>query len=149
MNMNKRKNIKNFVYQSKTKTQLKNWYNGKIKEKVDFIDFEDFYKWYNKQKKECHYCSLTEEESQKIVMLGILKSNRFPLNGKITRGRARGVWLEIDRKNPKGKYSQNNCVLSCYFCNNDKSDVFNEAEYKNFIKDRREYLRNLREMKIK
>ena len=76
-------------------------------------------------------------------MLSILKSNRFPLNGKFKQGRARGVWLEIDRKEPKGKYSKNNCVLSCYFCNNDKSDVFNEKEYNNFIKDRVGYLRKL------
>ena len=126
----------------------KNWYNQKVKDnKLDFLNFEDFYQWHSKQEKKCHYCSLKEEESQKIVMLSILKSNRFPLNGKITQGRARGVWLEIDRKEPKGKYSKNNCVLSCYFCNNDKSDVFNEKEYNNFIKDRHGYLRKLSKRK--
>lgn len=138
---------KDFIYQPKTKQQLRNWYNQKVKQnKADFLDFDDFYKWYCGQKKECHYCGLKELESQKIVTLGLLKSNRFPLNGKVTRGRARGVWLEIDRKEPKEKYSKNNCVLSCYFCNNDKSDVFNEKEYINFIKDRSGYLRNLGKM---
>ena len=33
------------------------------------------------------------------------------------------------RKNPLGPYSVDNCVLSCYFCNNDKSDIFSEKEY--------------------
>ena len=139
---------KDFVYQPKSKGQLKNWYNQKVKDnKTDFLDFEDFYQWYSKQEKKCHYCGLKELESQKIVMLGSLKSNRFPLNGKVTQGRARGVWLEIDRKNPKGKYSRSNCVLSCYYCNNDKSDVFNEIEYKKFRKDRAGYLRNLSKKK--
>jgi len=140
--------MKNFIYQSKSKEQLKNWYNQKVKNnKADFLDFEDFYRWYSKQEKKCYYCGLKELESQKIVMLGSLKSNRFPLNGKITQGRARGVWLEIDRKNPKGKYSKENCVLCCYFCNNDKSDVFNEIGYKKFRKDRISYLRNLTKRK--
>ncbi len=135
---------KDFVYQPKTKAQLKSWYNQKVKQnKADFLDFDDFYEWYCEQIKECHYCGLRELESQKIVMLCLLKSNRFPLNGKVTRGRARGVWLEIDRKEPKEKYSKNNCVLSCYFCNNDKSDVFNEKEYNAFLNDRRGYLRDL------
>lgn len=135
---------KDFIYKPKIKAQLNSWHKQKVREKKsDFINFEDFYEWYCEQKKECHYCSLKEKELQKIVMLGILKSNRFPLNGKITQGRARGIWLEIDRKESKGKYSRSNCVLSCYFCNNDKSDIFNEKEYKNFIKDRRKYLRNL------
>jgi 5-methylcytosine-specific restriction endonuclease McrA len=41
----------------------------------------------------------------------------------------RGFNLEVDRKNPKGKYSPNNCVLACYPCNNAKSDVFSHAEF--------------------
>ncbi len=36
---------KNFIYQPKTKTQLKYWYNQKVKQnKNDFLDFDDFYK---------------------------------------------------------------------------------------------------------
>ena len=106
-----------------------------------FDDFEDFLNWHNEQKKECFYCGLKEQEMQEIVMKGILKSNRFPQNGIIGRGQSRGVWLEVDRLKPKENYSRENCVLCCYFCNNDKSDVFVGNEYKKFMENRVEYLR--------
>jgi len=106
-----------------------------------FDDFEDFLNWHNEQKKECFYCGLKEQEMQEIVMKGILKSNRFPQNGIIGRGQSRGVWLEVDRLKPKENYSRANCVLCCYFCNNDKSDVFEGNEYKKFMENRVEYLR--------
>jgi hypothetical protein len=106
-----------------------------------FDDFEDFLNWYNEQKKECFYCGLKEQEMQEIVMKGILKSNRFPQNGIIGRGQSRGVWLEVDRLKPKENYSRAKCVLCCYFCNNDKSDVFEGNEYKKFMENRVEYLR--------
>ena len=108
-----------------------------------FKDFEQFLEWYEKQKKECYYCGLKEEESQKIVITGLLKSNRFPQNGKLGRGHSRGMWLEIDRLNPKENYSIDNCVLCCYFCNNDKSDVFHGNDYFEFKHDRVAYLRKL------
>ena len=61
-----------------------------------------------------------------------------------SQGRTRGVWLEIDRKKPKESYSEDNCVLACYFCNNDKSDVFESAEeYIKFKENRLIYLQNI------
>jgi hypothetical protein len=108
----------------------------------DFLSFDDFNNWYNEQKKVCEYCGLKEEESQ-IIVTTKLESNRFPKNGKPGRGTARGMHLEVDRINPKGKYSRENCTLCCYFCNNDKSDVFNGAQYKEFFQDRASYLRKL------
>ena len=80
---------------------------------------------------------------QFLVMTGILKSNRFPKDGVIGRGRSRGVWLEVDRLEAKENYSEKNCVLSCYFCNNDKSDVFNGAQYHEFSTNRTQFLREL------
>ena len=133
-------------YLKKSEKQLKNWFSNKKSSKKDnikFIDFNDFKEWYNNKEKICFYCGLKEEESQKIVHNGLLKSSRFPFEGKITRGINRGYWLEIDRKNPNGKYSSKNCELSCYFCNNDKSDVFNAVQYKEFIKDRIEFLKKI------
>jgi len=129
-----------FEYKKKTTTQLRNWYLDKVRRgKSGFQNIEDFLKWYSNEKKLCFYCGLTEEESQKIVLTGVLKSKRFPSNGKITQGRSRGVWLEIDRKYPdRVMYSKENCVLCCYFCNNDKSDVFDAESYKEFIKDGKE-----------
>lgn len=135
-------------YTEKTEKQLKNWFSNKKSSKpedIEFKNFKDFKIWYDKQNKKCFYCDLSEEESQEIVFKGLLKSNRFPFNGNITRGVNRGYWLEIDRKNPKGKYSHSNCELSCYFCNNDKSDVFQSSQYGEFIKDRLGFLKSLLE----
>jgi hypothetical protein len=113
------------------------------KEKNDFLDFQEFKDWYESKEKICHYCGLKEEESQIIVLSGILKSSRFPQNGILGRGQSRGMWLEVDRVQPKGNYSKDNCVLCCYFCNNDKSDVFHGEDYHKFQKDRVGYLRKL------
>jgi 5-methylcytosine-specific restriction endonuclease McrA len=86
---------------------------------------------------------LTEVECQKIVKTGLLTSKRFPKDGILGRGQSRGFWLEIDRVNPKENYSVQNCVLSCYFCNNDKSDVFDGENYKDFMKNRVGFLRKI------
>ena len=132
-----------FKYQKKSVEKLKKNYSERIRKGFNgFNDFEDFLDWYNLEEKICKYCGLTEEESQKIVMTSILKSNRFPENGKIGQGKSRGVWLEVDRLEPKGQYSRENAVLCCYFCNNDKSDVFSGQEYLKFRENRIEYLRD-------
>ncbi|MFQ3674961.1 MAG: hypothetical protein SNJ64_00260 [Endomicrobiia bacterium] len=137
-------NKNEFKYIEKPKSKLKSDYYRRVREgKSSFKNFSEFYEWYQKTKKICHYCGLKEEESQEIVMRGLLKSKRFPQNGQIKRGQARGVWLEVDRLDPKDDYKLNNVVLCCYFCNNDKSDVFNEKQYKAFSKNRVKYLREL------
>lgn len=106
-------------------------------------DEEEFLRWYYYSPKKCHYCGLQEEELQEIVHRGILRSSRFRFQGLSIKGRTRGYWLEIDRKKPKEPYSRENCVLSCYFCNNDKSDVFDEKQYLEFMNDRVGFLRGL------
>ena len=132
-----------FEYIEKTKKQLRNWFNSKKREKIKFENFDNFYSWYKEQDKVCYYCGLSEKDSQKIVKTGLLKSNRFPENGIISSGRARGMWLEIDRKDPNKKYSEDNCVLACYFCNNDKSDVFDAKQYKKYLKDRSKFFKDI------
>ena len=133
-----------FKYEPKPIEKLKNNFSKRnLDKKNSFDDFEDFLDWYNIQEKKCFYCGIEESEVQEIVMTGILKSSRFPKDGKIGRGQSRGVWLEVDRLEPKENYSRNNCVLACYFCNNDKSDVFHGNEYNAFKSDRAGYLRKL------
>ena len=83
----------------------------------------EFIKWYNTKVDEgCRYCGISEKNCRELVLK--LPSSRFPKSLKLQRGKSRGYYLEVDRKEPKGDYSIDNCVLSCYFCNNDKSDVF-------------------------
>ena len=133
-----------WIYKPKSDKQLSDWYKSKVREKKSgFLSYDDFREWYDNKPKFCHYCGLTEKESQLIVHKGLLTSNRFPIHGETRAGVNRGYWLEVDKKNPKGIYSRENCELTCYFCNNDKSDVFSEVQYKEFKKDRTGFLRKL------
>ncbi|HAK00448.1 MAG TPA: hypothetical protein DCM62_10525 [Bacteroidales bacterium] len=131
-----------FEYNKKPEEKLGNDFRRReILGLNDFADLNAFKEWYHNQEKVCYFCGLKEEDCQEIVITGVLKSRRFPQDGKSTRGRSRGVWLEIDRLDPTKKYSPENCKLCCYFCNNDKSDVFHGEDYKAFIKDRVKFLR--------
>lgn len=135
-----------FEYKSKSIKQLKQNYDSRIKKgKNLFNSFDEFLSWYNTEAKVCYYCGLSEEQSQEIVVKGLLTSNRFPQNGLTGRGQARGMWLEVDCIKPKEAYSVNNCVLACYFCNNDKSDVFDGENYKLFFQNRVTFLKQLLE----
>lgn len=81
--------------------------------------------WYIKQPQKCFYCN-TEEEILKYL---------FGKN-KIETKRKRGENLEIDRKDTENKYySEDNCVLACYICNNTKSDMMNSEEFKKYFGD--------------
>ena len=83
-----------YKFIEKTISQLKANYNNCNKAKLnDFESFIEFNNWYNSEEKKCKYCGIHEAEVQKIVILGILNSKRFPLNGHTQRGRARGMWL--------------------------------------------------------
>ena len=135
-----------WTYMPKTDSQLLEWYNKKVNYKIsEFVDQSEFLEWFKEKIKDgkCMYCGLSERDSQRLVHEGKIKSLRFPIYGTISSGVNRGYWLEIDRKIPTGYYSKENCNLSCYFCNNDKSDVFTNSEYIEFYKDRANYLRGL------
>ena len=59
---------------------------------------------------------------------------KFPHKKRINRGN----FLEIERRDAhSNSYDKDNCVLACYFCNNDKSDIFKEDEYLDYLKDRK------------
>lgn len=133
-----------FAYQPKPIDKLRANYNQRVKgEKNGFPSLEDFLDWYQAEEKICHYCGLTEPEMQEIVLRGILISKRFPTGEERKRGQSRGIWLEVDRVQPLGQYNRNNCKLACYFCNNDKSDVFSGEMYKAFFQNRAGFLRGL------
>lgn len=133
-----------FKYVEKPLNKLKSNYNERNRKGLNgFNGLQDFFDWFVSQDKKCYYCGVKEHEVQQIVITGKLTSNRFPLNGELMQGRSRGMWLEVDRLNPKEHYSKANAVLCCYFCNNDKSDVFYGLDYKEFHQNRAAYLREL------
>lgn len=67
----------------------------------------------------CEYCGIT------------MKQINF-LSGKdqLQTKRQRGYSIEIDQKDPYGFYTDDNCVASCYWCNNAKTDEFSIEEFK-------------------
>lgn len=133
-----------FVFKNKTTAQLKqNHYKRDVSGLNGFLNFSDYEEWYLAEEKVCKYCGIKEEEVQEIVSSGLLKSKRFPDDGNVKRGRSRGMWLEVDRFDPNGMYSRENSVLACYFCNNDKSDVFYGNQYIDFFQNRLSFLRKL------
>ncbi|GEM_PF-1886103 len=135
-----------WTYMPKSKEQLIEWYKNKVNNRISGFENEnEFLSWYENNIKDskCAYCGLSERDSQRLVHEGKLKSLRFPIYGTISSGVNRGYWLEIDRKIPTGYYSIENCNPSCYFCNNDKSDVFTDSQYMEFYENRASFLKGL------
>lgn len=84
--------------------------------------FEDFYNWYIKLDRKCEYCGITEIEIKTLLENEKLHSKRIETRGKK---------LEFDRKIPDSSYDNlENIVLSCYWCNNAKTDTFTHEEFK-------------------
>ena len=110
-------------------------YTSSGKENVDFEfkDFREFYSWYTAQLRVCGYCGIEE-----IILKDLYDSDI------LSTKRKRGRTLEIERKDSKNnKYSPDNCILACYFCNNHKSDIISEEDHrKYFAKDIEQYLRD-------
>lgn len=73
-------------------------------------------------KKECHYCGINEETIKEMLDVNSFNTIRFYYN--------RGRGLEIDRKDPLKGYEKDNLVLCCYWCNNAKTDEFDDKEFK-------------------
>lgn len=112
--------------------RIRQLYNNKQGLDFGFASFYEFYKWYLKQYEKqsgcCYYCK-TEES----VLFELFKKKYTSVKRP-----NRGKRLEVERRDSSlNKYTKDNCVLACYFCNNDKSDIFSESEYFEYLKDRK------------
>lgn len=74
-------------------------------------------KLYKRDGKKCHYCEIKEEDFVRIW-------------GAFYGGRSRGYKLELNRKDSKKGYGEENCVLACPVCTNAKSDKFSYEEFR-------------------
>jgi len=109
------KAIKNYETKKSVKiAEFKmNYLEGEFKRIFSKSDFDKLTKI-----ESCKYCGITKKE---IEALGAQK--------KLRKKNLRGWNLEIDRLKPNQEYSKENCVMSCYWCNNAKTDEFSEHEF--------------------
>ena len=112
-------------------TRIAKYYSTNKKKLAGFADKASFTSWYFAElythEKKCHYCHTSILEIRHLLNRGIIDGRR------VKAGALRGPNFEIDRKDPNGAYTEDNCVLSCYYCNNDKSNTYSYAIYKNYI----------------
>jgi hypothetical protein len=80
----------------------------------------------------CFYCETSIFDINNLIDGGLLKTRAVKGEGR------RGPVLEIDKNDDT--YVPENCVLSCYYCNNDKSYTSSKEDYKkHFGKNRKKY----------
>jgi hypothetical protein len=98
-----------------------------------FKDKNEFQMWYfeNLEKNDfkCHYCDTSILQIRQLLNNELMRGRKVGKNGNGLRGPN----FEIDKKNPFGSYNEENCVLSCYYCNNDKSNTFDYKTYKDIV----------------
>lgn len=101
------------------KDKWKSKYEEHFEDKISFPKIEKILKQYEEK---CFYCGLNEDTINEMLKKNLFNTVRFYYN----RGRS----LEIDRKNPFLGYKENNIVYCCYWCNNAKTDEFDDKEFK-------------------
>ena len=77
---------------------------------------DDFKELLNNER--CNYCNKKIDDFIKLAD-----------NLKIYKKNNRGWSLEIDRIDSNKEYTKDNCVMACYWCNNAKTDEFNDKEF--------------------
>jgi hypothetical protein len=136
-------NQKDYVF-----TQYFNINENKIETSLKIEFYNDVLKIYNSQTKEaiqenltwieenshvnsddkvCCYCGVSED---------VLSTLYTSVYSTCKTKRNRGSWFELDREDAtrnNNNYSKDNMVLSCYFCNNHKSDVISSVDMKEFF----------------
>jgi len=107
------------------------------KRKLGFPSADDFVRWYQNQLRaqngSCFYCETPIVVIREIVDRAASDATIFHQLRKVGNSGVRGRSLEVERRDPNAEYSSVNCRLACYFCNNDKSYVYTEADYKEFF----------------
>jgi 5-methylcytosine-specific restriction endonuclease McrA len=111
------------------------------KHKKGFGSKDKFVEWaigqLQKQNYSCFYCETSIFDIKSLI-------DKKKLRSRKTGYGVRGPVLEIDKKTNGLGYSATNCVLSCYYCNNDKSYTMDSEDYKvHFGHNRKKYFESL------
>lgn len=119
------------LFRNEQERRIFAYYSANKKKFIGFGTRDRFIDWYfrelNLQENKCHYCKTSILDIRQLINTEIIK-------GRAVKGSGlRGPNFEVDRRNPFGVYEEANCVLSCYYCNNDKSNTFDYETYLNII----------------
>ena len=116
-------------YDNEYKRVLKNYNKSKH---LGFKNNCEYAKWFVEHLKvnncKCYYCETSIHNIIKLIDKGLLKTRK-------TGYGERGKVLEIDKNDDV--YTKELCVLSCYYCNNDKSYITTKEDYKKFFGENR------------
>lgn len=93
-----------------------------FKNKLDLADW--FVSELKKNSCKCYYCGTSIHDISRLIDAGLLVERKI---GYGYRGRP----LEIDKND--STYTKQHCVLSCYYCNNDKSYTSTKEDYKQYF----------------
>jgi hypothetical protein len=96
---------------------------------IGFGDAASLAHWYveqlQRQHCKCFYCDTSIHDINKLIAANLLKTRSVKGTGK------RGPVLEIDKQG--NGYNKKECVLACYYCNNDKSYTCSKEDYKKYF----------------
>ncbi|MGX2981912.1 hypothetical protein [Helicobacter sp. 23-1045] len=104
--------------------KLRKRFNSFDKErKADFGGFRAFYEWYSAQEPKCYYCGTTQAQLEQLFNDELILSTKF------------NPTLHIEQKTPKQGYKSTNRVLACALCNNAKSDMISDENFRAYFAD--------------
>ena len=97
-----------------------------------FKKHDAFMSWYNDKKNKkneikCGYCKITESQLKQLVKL---RGDNLTLNGK--QKRSKGT-MEIEKMDSNGDYTYENCIMACPLCNNAKSNLISDEDWRRFF----------------
>ena len=113
--------------------ELRNIYRDRTKKDPKaFDDFASFLDWWydqvdEKGNRKCYYCGI-DEKTAKEAFGAAAKGKISLLETKKTAWKNGS--MQIDRMAPKGDYSAKNCVFACVLCNNAKSDLITDEDFR-------------------
>lgn len=91
----------------------------------NIMSLEEFTSLWEIDERCCGYCGISEKQIEAMCQTDSIETKRFYSRGKT---------MEIDKIRPGGEYSKENIILSCYWCNNAKTDEFTLSEFEPIAK---------------
>ena len=114
--------IKQDLFLIEEEKKIKKYYSVNKSKQIGFEDRQSFINWYMHElyinENKCHYCETSILKIRELLNAGLINGMAVRRLGKS------GPSLVTDKKDASGIYDYQNCVLSCYYCNNDKSNTF-------------------------